>query len=56
MLKTDEGYASGAAGIGVGTIVVVLVAMYFGVDPRILLQLADSRAVGTSWRSQTRGD
>ncbi|MGH6635094.1 MAG: KPN_02809 family neutral zinc metallopeptidase [Gammaproteobacteria bacterium] len=33
----------GGRGIGVGTIVVVLVAMYFGVDPRILLQLADSR-------------
>lgn len=33
------GFSIGGRGIGIGTILAVLVAMYFGVDPRIVLSL-----------------
>jgi predicted metalloprotease len=33
------GFSIGGRGIGIGTIILMLVAMYFGVDPRIVLSL-----------------
>ncbi|MGH8656975.1 MAG: KPN_02809 family neutral zinc metallopeptidase [Gammaproteobacteria bacterium] len=38
-----RGLPAAGRGIGLGTIVLVLVGMYFGVDPRVILQLAGSR-------------
>ncbi len=39
-------------GGGIGTIVVVLIAMYFGVDPRPLLQVVESTGGGSSTGTQ----
>lgn len=38
-----RGLPIGGRGIGLGTIVLLLVGLYFGVDPRIIMQLVGSR-------------
>ncbi len=37
--RRGSGYSVGGRGIGIGTIVLALVAMYFGVDPRMVLNI-----------------
>lgn len=47
--RRSSGPSLGRGGsIGIGTIVLALVAMYFGVDPSVVLQMADGPATETS--------
>ena len=41
--RRASGPRMGKGSIGIGTIVLALVAMYFGVDPRVVLQMADTQ-------------
>jgi len=41
-----------SGGIGIGTIIMVLVAMYFGVDPSMVLNMGQSMSQGSSQQSE----
>src|SRR5437899_10483472 len=43
-----------AVGGGIGTLLLVLVALYFGVDPRVVLQGGDPGNVGSAHAVQQR--
>ena len=43
----------GRGTIGIGTIVLALVAMYFGVDPNVVLQMAEGRPRSNSRRRRS---
>jgi len=51
----DAGRARAAVGGGIGTLVLVLLAMYFGVDPSVILQGTDPATRGPRERSATAG-
>ncbi|PWF25400.1 neutral zinc metallopeptidase [Corticimicrobacter populi] len=53
--RRRNGPRAGRAGIGLGTIVLALVALYFGVDPAVVLQMADQGASSPAPATQTTG-
>lgn len=46
--RRSSGPRVGRGSIGVGTIVLALVAMYFGIDPNVVLQMGDEGVPGTT--------
>jgi len=53
--RRRNGPRAGRAGIGLGTIVLALVALYFGVDPAVVLQMADQGTSSPAPATQTTG-
>lgn len=51
-IEDRRGKRAGVLGGGIGTIVVILAAMYFGIDPNLLMQGIETVSVSTSSGSQ----
>lgn len=47
-IEDRRGKKAGLLGGGIGTVVVILAAMYFGIDPNVLMQGLETVSVSTS--------